>query len=433
MAATDEWLPSASEDRSPDASISGLVAETARRLNDRHPALTRVISLRLAEQITDLGQDRALIELLHSSVEGNMKSFLHVLTNEIPLEHLEPSTAALEYARRLAQRGIPAYSLVRAYQMGQHEFRQTIFGVVQDLDCLPEERLRVIHDISDMQARYTDRILQFVLAVYEMESRRRFSRRGSVQSSLIHKVIAGETASASGFESETGYRLDQVHVGLVAWTPPGAADEELRTIERFVKELAKLCDSSNRPIITAVDRDTAWAWMPFGRKHGPLDMDTVHGYALRASTCRLAVGLPGFGVAGFKRSHEQAQAAMAVTVASSARSPWVISYGDQGVGAVSLLANDLEATRHWVRDVLGPLSRNDKISALLRETLHTFFITGENYAETADLMNVHRNTVKYRVTKAFEDRARPMAHDRMDVAWALQACHFLGTSVLHED
>jgi DNA-binding PucR family transcriptional regulator len=46
-------------------------------------------------------------------------------------------------------------------------------------------------------------------------------------------------------------------------------------------------------------------------------------------------------------------------------------------------------------------------------------------------MQLHRNTVKYRVTKALELVATPATSNRIDLAVALNVCHFLGPSILN--
>lgn len=119
-----------------------------------------------------------------------------------------------------------------------------------------------------------------------------------------------------------------------------------------------------------------------------------------------------------------------VTLGSSSDAAQAVSYGDQGVAIVSVLARDLESTATWVREVLGPLARNAEGATRLRETLYTFLSTGGSYTETAALLNMHRNSVKYRVEKASEERGRSLGVDRLDVELALQVCHFLGEAVL---
>jgi DNA-binding PucR family transcriptional regulator len=82
-----------------------------------------------------------------------------------------------------------------------------------------------------------------------------------------------------------------------------------------------------------------------------------------------------------------------------------------------------------VWEVLGPLAENTDQAATLRTTLSTYFATGESHLHTAQQMNLHRNTVKYRITKALGDPATG-THSKLDLALALQVCEFLGPTVL---
>ncbi|MGW0705801.1 PucR family transcriptional regulator [Streptomyces sp. NPDC002643] len=415
-----------------DDDILPLVAETARRLNEREPEIARTMSMLLAREISHLDDDRHLVEMLEASVDANVKTIIHVLAHHIPTEHLQPTTAATEYALRLAQRDIPAHSLVRAYHMGQNDFIEACFTEVQRLDCSAELKLAVLHHISDVLYRYIDWISLYVLDAYEREKRRWISSRGNLRSSLIHKIVAGQPVNTSVFQQETAYRLDQYHVGVVVWSTARTSDPEgPRRLERLVLGLAAGCRCAGQPLVTAIDRSMAWAWLPFGSRRPALDIAEIRDLAAGlAKDCRLALGLPAHGLAGFRRTREQAQSARDVALASVGPAHPVVSFGDQGVAIVSLLAKDMDSTRRWVHEVLGPLARGDDHTAELRRTLHAFFSTGENYGKAAELLNVHRNTVKYRVSKVLDSPGLTSAHDRTDIALALQICHFLGPAAL---
>lgn len=413
------------------ADVLRLASQVGRRLNQRQSQITKAMSDLLAKEIDQLDQDQQLLELLEASVEGNVKTIFHVLMSSIPIEHLQPTTAAVEYALRLAQRRIPANSLIRAYHMGQDDLMQGCFAEVQALDASPALKLEALRHISKVVYRYIDWISLYVLDVYEREQQRWITAGGNVHSSLIHNLIAGEPVAPAAFQQETGYPLAQVHVGAVVWSTRAVPEpDELQGLERFVRELASACGCSGAPLVTAVDRSTAWAWLPLGRRVRTLDLDAVRAVAHRGSWRRVALGLPATDVAGFRRSHEQAQAAKGVALASVGRTPAAVSFGDPGVAIVSLLAKDIESTRRWVREVLGELAQDDPGSELLRETLRTFFTTGESYGRTAELMTLHRNTVKYRVSKVLQHGPVLASCDRLDLALALQVCHFLGPAVL---
>ncbi|MGZ4620798.1 MAG: PucR family transcriptional regulator [Mycobacteriaceae bacterium] len=410
--------------------MKALVAEAALRLNGRQPQIARDMSDLIAREIKSLDVDQAFLELLWASVDANTKTITHILINDIPIERLQPTTAAVEYALRLAQRDIPANSLVRAYNVGKDDFIEEIFPDVQALDCSSEDKFAVLQHMSSVVGRYIDWISQYVFEAYEKERERWISTQGNVSSTLIHDVLAKRGISSRDFEQVTRYRLDHHHIGMIIWSvDPAPAPDELRILTHIVSKMAIAAKCSGPPLITAVDRTTAWAWLPFVVKPATFDLDEIRRTVGHAHTCRASLGLSGSGAAGFRRTHAQAQAARRVVV-TAGESPAVISFGDEGVAIASLLANDIESTSDWVAEVLGHLAVNNDHTKLLRETLRVFFLTGENYTDTAQLLNLHRNTVKYRVTKALEQCDTALTPNRIDLAVALNVCHFLGPAVL---
>jgi DNA-binding PucR family transcriptional regulator len=87
-------------------------------------------------------------------------------------------------------------------------------------------------------------------------------------------------------------------------------------------------------------------------------------------------------------------------------------------------------TRDWVATVLGDLASNDENDARLRETLRVFLSCGSSYKLAAEELNMHFNSVKYRVARAVARRGRDIGSDRLDVELALLACHWYGPAVL---
>ncbi len=68
--------------------------------------------------------------------------------------------------------------------------------------------------------------------------------------------------------------------------------------------------------------------------------------------------------------------------------------------------------------------------ARLRETLRVFLGCGSSYKVAAEELNLHFNSVKYRVGRAIARRGRDIGSDRLDVELALLACHWYGPAVL---
>jgi hypothetical protein len=99
------------------------------------------------------------------------------------------------------------------------------------------------------------------------------------------------------------------------------------------------------------------------------------------------------------------------------------------VNAAALLGKNLPEARAWVGEMLGPLSADSENDARLRETLRIFLRHG-TYKTAAEELNLHFNSVKYRVLRAAERRGKPIGDDRLDVELALLICHWFGTAVL---
>jgi DNA-binding PucR family transcriptional regulator len=136
------------------------------------------------------------------------------------------------------------------------------------------------------------------------------------------------------------------------------------------------------------------------------------------------------GVEGFRRSHREASDARGVAIVSERRGPTVIAASDPGLSVVARLGGDVADTREWVVTVLGDLATDDENDARLRETLRVFLASGSSYKVAAEELNMHFNSVKYRVGRAFARRGREIGSDRLEVELALLACHWYGTAVL---
>jgi len=112
------------------------------------------------------------------------------------------------------------------------------------------------------------------------------------------------------------------------------------------------------------------------------------------------------------------------------RDPVVIAASDPGLSIASLLSGDVADTRAWVTKVLGGLAGDNENDARLRETMRVYLGCGCSYKTAAEELNLHFNTVKYRVGRAVARRGREIGDDRLDLELALLVCHWYGIAVL---
>ncbi|MEP9414003.1 helix-turn-helix domain-containing protein [Gordonia sp. VNQ95] len=403
-----------------------VVGVLAGRLREREAEIVADLAGMMAREIDQLDTDPKLVEMLEASVHGNVSTIIHVLANDIPVDHLQPTTAAVEYARRLAQRDVPSNSLVRAYHLGQNSVMLLCYSIIEELGLDATQAMAVTRHVSDVMFGYIDWITLFVFEAYEDERRRWLGADAHVVSAAIRRVLDRTDVDPTAFETETRYRLDRTHLGGIMWTDDADA-HTLGRLDRVTRELAACLGSDGPPLVMAVDRSTIWLWIPLRAR------TTVIEESLSPSVLpegvRLAVGLPGHGVGGFRRTHEQASAAYSVATMPGTADRAVVGFADRGVAVVSLLAQDPDGTRSWVHDVLGSLAEDTPSAAVLRDTLSVYFATKESHLHTATRLNLHRNTVKYRVGKALSEVGPD--RDRLDLALALTACDLLGPMVLN--
>src|SRR6476469_6836706 len=101
-----------------DALVAKSAAMIIGRLYENHAQIARFLHEMLAREVPEAAADGELLSLLYDSTQGNIDAFFPAGRHDIAIERIDPPTAALEHARRLAQRGITADALVRAYRIG---------------------------------------------------------------------------------------------------------------------------------------------------------------------------------------------------------------------------------------------------------------------------------------------------------------------------
>ena len=110
-----------SMDRSSPSAAQSTSAVSA-ALDPRAAEMSADIYGLIVREIPQLRGDKQVLALLESSVAENVTTLLHVLQHGIDLEKVRAPAAAEEYARRLAQRGVPIAALLRAYRIGSARF-----------------------------------------------------------------------------------------------------------------------------------------------------------------------------------------------------------------------------------------------------------------------------------------------------------------------
>ncbi len=412
-------------DMDTDGSVAAeLVADVAAAVPRQ--AVSADVLRAIVREIPQLEEDKPLLALLASSVEGNVETCLQIMQHRIDLSAVQAPAAAVEYARRLAQRGTPLTTLLRTYRLGHARFS----------DWLLKELARQTDDarlisattvsMSRIVAAYVDQTSEEMVAAYTQEREHWLRNQNAARAARIPRLLSGDR-DVRGAEAALGYRLRQYHVGMVCWVDDavGAADE-LTRLERAVGQVAVQAASAGDPVFLARDESSAWAWLPLGIRDR---FDSAEASTANVSAdIRFAFGDPAKGPGGFCLTYLQAMAAESVALAARSRSPRVVTFTE--VAPIAMMLGSEDLLRGWVRATLAGLATDDEHHARLRETLLVFLQSGSSYKSTAERLVLHKNTVQYRIRRAEESLGRAVGENRHDVELALQASYWLGAAVL---
>lgn len=414
-----------------DERSAALIAQVGKALAENLGSVSSSLGASMATQIAALRGDDALLELLQASVESNLETIAHFLRYDLPIAPISTPFAAREYARRLAQRGISSTALVRAYRLGHWQLVDWAYEQITSREDDEAVVLRTFHNLVELTFGYIDGMSEAVVSEYETEQVRWLSNRNTMRTALIEELVRGGVSDTASAEKILGYRLSGHHIGVVLWTTGSTSSEvDLPVLERLLTVIANIMSAGGAPLFQSRDHGLVWGWVPVR----DADTQLVFGAIERAASAAgpnvmAAFGRSSAGAAGFRITHLEAVQAREVALTGRSRDR-VVTFDDPQVRTASLLVHDLEGTRRRVDSALGALARQGESAERLRETLLVFLACGASYTVAAEQLHLHKNTVKYRVDKALEERGRPLADDRLELELALIACRWLGAQAL---
>ena len=414
----------ADTDRSAVAELmTGVAAAVARQV----AAVSEDVYQVILRDIPQLRDDKPVLALLASSVDSNVDTCLQIMQHQIDLADVRAPAAAVEYARRQAQRGTPLTALLRSYRLGHACFSDWLLRELARQAADAQMITAATLDMSKIVAGYIDQTSEEIVAAYTRERENWLRNRSAARAARIRGLLSGERIEVRAAEATLGYRLRQYHVGVVCWTGDAAASaDNITRLDRAIREVAGHAACSGDPLLLPRDESSAWAWLPLGIR------DRFDSAA--ASTAgvdgdiRFAFGDAEKGTPGFRVTHQQAVAAQAVALAAGSHAPRAVVFGE--VAPVAMMLGSADLLRAWVLSTLAGLAADDEHHARLRDTLLVFLQAGGSYKTTAEQLMLHKNTVQYRIRKAQESLGRPVGDSRQDVELALQASQWLGSSVL---
>ena len=239
----------------------------------------------------------------------------------------------------------------------------------------------------------------------------------AVRNDRVRLILDGAPVDVERSSELMNYELTRYHTGLVMWHEGPTAQQGV--FEDLVLAAGRSVGDRN-PIIMPAGAYAVWAWIG---TRDEVVIDRLKNALQGVTQGRIVVGPTRYGIQGFRTTHT---ACLEMQRVFSGRSmgPGIAWYRDFAVS--TLVGQDSQRAKDFVHDTLGTLAQTSKRAARLRQTLRIYLAEGSNAPRTAELLHMHRNTVRQRIDSAAELLGYDPEQHRLAVELALELHHKLG-------
>ena len=180
-----------------DPAVAELMAHVAAAVTRRVDAVREDVYETILREIPQLRDDKPVLALLASSVDSNVDTLLQIMLHRIDLATVQAPAAAVEYARRLAQRGTPLTALLRAYRVGHTCFVDWLLKELAQQADDAEMISATTLSMSRTVAGYIDQISETMVTAYAQERENWLRNRSAVRAARIRDLLSGERIDVS--------------------------------------------------------------------------------------------------------------------------------------------------------------------------------------------------------------------------------------------
>lgn len=320
-----------------------------------------------------LATDPALTTVVRLETEMLVAQFLRGLGNgqRVPIQ----SHGARHLARLAALHGTPLEDVVSSYRIAHGVVQDSFFQAARESGIGPSCALGLLQFCCLQLLRQTESLIGLVTTEYMDET----EMIGSDENALRLQAVRSLLDEAGPAPELPCYDLSAEHVAVVAQGPTATS------LAAFAHE------RKDNAISVFTDRNIVWAW--FSGSVGPADVHEA--VAERTQRGCLGAGEPGKGLAGFRRSHREAQSAFRVCAWTGRRSARFADIEPEAIGLA-----DVDATRALVHRRLGQLVGGSARHKSLRKTLEVYLASGQNARSAAFKLGFTERTVANRLQAA---------------------------------
>lgn len=356
-------------------------------------------------------------------IRETVRSFLSGLPRD-PWPVPEVPAAGIEYTRVFVRLGFPISVLLKLYRLGSASLWRRMMAVAEAEIADAAVRREVLGLMWDRLVPWVEVYVERQTDLYDEERDRWLRGALARRVETVGAILSGEERDADRAGRVLAFELQRHHTALIAWVDPDAPAGGAE-VEAVIAEVAAAL-GGHRALTVASGSRAVWAWV------GTADAPETRGLALpeaegpRAAV-RVAVGQPGFGIAGFRDSHREAREAQRVATIAP-RPERLVRYED--VEIVALLSTDETVMRRLVHRELGALAATDAVTTRLRRTTYAFLACGLSARAAAEELGTHKNTVLYRLRRVEDLLGHAVSERRLQLQLALMLVDVLGERAL---
>jgi DNA-binding PucR family transcriptional regulator len=328
---------------------------------------------------------------------------------------IAPPTAVI--ARSGVQRNIPLNELVRSVRLGQQQTWQWLFERVTSTQA--GERDRALDLATNLLFAYCDALLVQAERLYEIEREAWLRGAAAARAAAVDDILAEREDDPQRASKRLRYDINRHHVGVSTWLDAtrDAGDAQTALTDALTQVAGAVSTQSSLIHPAGSLAITAWLSRPQAFAAAELDEAQICDTARLPEGVWVAIGEPGWGIGGFRRTHLEASQAHRVALLLGDRARVVTRYRDVAVAA--LASSDGEHAAAFVKRILGPLAANDEGTYRIATTLAVYLEENRSPAKAAKRLTVHPNTVSYRVNQAEECLGRSIDTNTLELSVAL--------------
>jgi hypothetical protein len=320
------------------------------------------------------------VEALRGAIPSAVEHAFDVI--EVGEERVGPTPAAIDtQAAASARSKVGLEVVLRRYAAGYSTLSDFLHQEFRALPGASDSIYTILQ--RDLTALF-DQLIVEVSEAYRREESRTVPSPRRRQLDRIRRLLAGELVDPVGLD----YPIEGSHLAVILTTdaPEAAAGSLAAALDR-------------RLLIDEGSNGRCAVWLGGARPLDPEALDTAVA-TLVSEGRRLCFGEPGEGLAGWRRSRRQAEAAQLVAERGGSGA---VRYRDVALEAAALRDPDLS---HFLNETyVGPLSAGHPP---LAPTVQTFLELGRHASSTGAALGITRQTVTSRLRTAEERLGRPI-------------------------